>query len=182
MKPEVRYTRSGEVHIAYQIVGQGLRNLVFVPGFLAHLDFQWEEPSQATFFRRLASFRLLIRFDKRGTGLSDRDISVPTLEDRVDDLLAFMGEAEVRSAALMGLSEGGPLSVAFAAMNPKRVEALVLWNSYATLLRCDDHPWGYTPEEIEHFMTLWHQIWGRGEQVNLFAADAAAVDPSFCSW
>ncbi len=121
MEREVRYARSGEVHIAYEIVGEGSRNLVFVPGFLAHLEYQWEEPSQATFFRRLASFRRLIRFNKRGTGLSDRDVAIPTLEDRVDDLGAVMDGALARSAALMGLSEGGPLSLAFAAMYLTRV-------------------------------------------------------------
>ena len=124
---ETRYARSGDVHIAYQVAGIGPRNLVFIPGFIANLELQWEEAHQAAFFSRLASFSRLIRFDKRGTGLSDRDARIPILEERIDDVRAVMDATDTSRAVLMGLSEGGPLALAFAATYPERVEGLLLF-------------------------------------------------------
>jgi pimeloyl-ACP methyl ester carboxylesterase len=181
MNEQVEYARSGEIHIAYQVTGRGSRNIVFVPGFLAHLEFQLEEPSQAAFFRRLASLGRLIRFDKRGCGLSDRDASSPTLEERADDLRAVMDQAGALRATLIGLSEGGPLSLAFAAAFPERVEGVVLLNSFAKMGLCDEQPWGTTDEEFELMGSLVQHGWGQGQMVNVFAADAAS-DAAFCSW
>lgn len=126
MLPEIRYARTGDTSIAYQIVGDGPFDLVFVPGLLSHLDLIWDDPVESWFFQRLASFSRLIMFDKRGTGLSDRDVSNTSLEVRMDDMRAAMDAAGSQRAVLYGLSEGGPMSILFAATYPERVRALVL--------------------------------------------------------
>jgi pimeloyl-ACP methyl ester carboxylesterase len=106
LKPRTRYAKSGDISIAYQVVGEGSLDLVYVPGFISNLEMTWEEPSVARFFERLASFSRLILFDKRGTGLSDRDVGFPTLEDRMDDVRAVMDAIGSERAALLGMSEG----------------------------------------------------------------------------
>jgi pimeloyl-ACP methyl ester carboxylesterase len=118
--PATRYAKSGEIHIAYQVSGEGPLDLVVVPGWVSHLEYQWEEPWGARFFQRLASFSRLIRFDKRGTGLSDRVSEMPTLEQRMDDVRAVMDAVGSERAALFGYSEGGPMSILFAAAYPER--------------------------------------------------------------
>ena len=128
--PETRYARSGDVRIAYQVVGDGPLDLVFVPGFVSNIDMFWEM-ALAQFFSRLASFSRLILFDKRGTGLSDRDVGIATLEERMDDVRAVMDAAGSKSAALFGFSEGGAMSLLFAATYPQRARALVLYGSFA---------------------------------------------------
>ena len=177
---ETQYVRSGDIHLAYQVVGRG-RNLVFVPGFMGHLDSQWEEPNQAAFFKRLSSLRRLIRYDKRGTGLSDRDALSTSLEERVNDLRTVLDAVVAPKTAMIGLSEGGALSLAFAAAYPERVDALVLWNSFATISKSEDHPWAMTWEQLEQQRALALETWGKGEIVNLFAADSAA-DVGFSAW
>jgi pimeloyl-ACP methyl ester carboxylesterase len=117
--PDTRYAESGDVHIAYQVSGDGPLDLVVVPGWVSHLEYQWEEPLGTRFFQRLASFARLIRFDKRGTGLSDRVTEVPTLEQRMDDVRAVMDAVGSERAALFGFSEGGPMSILFAAAYPQ---------------------------------------------------------------
>ncbi|HLJ21828.1 MAG TPA: alpha/beta hydrolase, partial [Stellaceae bacterium] len=131
MAPETRYAKSGAVHIAFQVVGEGPFDLVFVPGFISNLDLMWENPTAARFLRRLAAFSRLILFDKRGTGLSDRVADLPSLEERMDDVRAVMDAAGSEAAALFGISEGGPMSMLFAATYPARTRALVLYGSYA---------------------------------------------------
>ena len=116
--PEARYAKSGDTYIAYQVMGEGPFDLVFVPGFISHVEIQMELPAYASFFGRLASFCRVIRFDKRGTGLSDRVSAIPTLEERMDDVRAVMDAAGSTRAALLGFSEGGPMSVLFAATYP----------------------------------------------------------------
>jgi pimeloyl-ACP methyl ester carboxylesterase len=129
--PETRYAKSGDVHIAYQVVGGGPFDLVYVPGFVSNMDLQWEMPEWARFFSRLAAFSRLILFDKRGTGLSDRDVGIASLEERMDDVRAVMDAAGSERAALFGVSEGGPMSLLFAATYPQRAQALVLYGAYA---------------------------------------------------
>src|SRR3954470_20809910 len=129
--PPTRYARSGDVSIAYQVVGDGPVDLVLVQGFATHLDVQWEAPAFRQFFERIGSFARLILFDKRGTGLSDPVPQVPTLEDRVDDVRAVLDAAGSERAALYGISEGGPMSVLFAAAHPERVSALILYGAMA---------------------------------------------------
>ena len=129
--PETRYARSGNLRIAYQVVGTGPLDLVFAPGFVSNVDLSWEMPEWANYFSRLAAFSRLILFDKRGTGLSDRIAGIATLEERMDDVRAVMDAAGSQHAALFGVSEGGPMSLLFAATYPQRVQALVLYGSYA---------------------------------------------------
>jgi pimeloyl-ACP methyl ester carboxylesterase len=129
--PETRYARSGDVNIAYQVVGDGPRDLVVVPGWISNIDVFWEEPRVARFFERLASFSRLILFDKRGTGLSDRVADMPNLETRMDDVRAVMDAVSSTQAALFGYSEGGPMCALFAATYPERTTALIMGGSYA---------------------------------------------------
>lgn len=140
--PDVRYAKSGDVSIAYQVVGDGPRDLVLAPGFISHLEIDWEYSAHARFLHRLASFSRLILFDKRGTGLSDRPGGLPDLETRMDDVRAVMDAAGSERAVLFGYSEGGPMSCLFAATYPERTSALVLYGTYAKRQDPDeDYPW-----------------------------------------
>jgi pimeloyl-ACP methyl ester carboxylesterase len=134
--PETRYARSGELNIAYQVFGEGPLDVVFVPGIISHLDLQWGIPGAQRFFERLASFSRLILFDKRGTGLSDHVAGPAPLEERMDDLGAVMDAAQSKRAAIIGLSEGGPLAILFSAIYPERVSALALCGT------CRNGCWG----------------------------------------
>src|SRR4051812_39104070 len=116
--PDTKFTQSGELSIAYQVLGHGPFDLLIVPGFVSHLEEAWEDPSYARFLHHLASFSRLIQFDKRGTGLSDRLTEIPTLEQRIDDVRAVMDATGSKRAALFGISEGGPMSILFAATYP----------------------------------------------------------------
>src|SRR5262245_17045002 len=149
--PETRYAKSGDTYIAYQVMGEGPFDLVFVPGFISHLEVQMELPAFASFVGRLASFCRLIRFDKRGTGLSDRLSAIPTLEERMDDVRAVMDAAGSTRAALFGFSEGGPMCIVFAATYPERTTALILYGSYARGAWAPDYPWRATDEQFEAF-------------------------------
>jgi class 3 adenylate cyclase/pimeloyl-ACP methyl ester carboxylesterase len=178
---ETRYTRSGDVNIAYQVIGQGPLDLVYVMGWVTNLEAFWQEPSVARFFHRLASFSRLILFDKRGTGLSDRVPikELPTLEQRMDDVRAVMDAAGSDRAALFGVSEGGPMCALFAATYPQRTAALVLYGSYAKRLRALDYPWAPTSEEREHWYQLLEQGWGGVVDIGTMAPNA---DPRFREW
>ena len=147
--PQTRYARSGDVNIAYQVVGDGPIDLVFVMGWVSHLDYFWAEPSFARFLRRLASFSRLILFDKRGTGLSDRVGELPTLEQRMDDVRAVLDAVGSRQAALLGVSEGGPLCALYATTYPERTRALVMIGTYAKRRWAPDYPWAPTEEQGE---------------------------------
>ena len=126
MRPETRYAQSGDVNIAYQVIGDGPRDLVVVPGWVSNIDLFWEEPHVTRFLKRLASFSRLILFDKRGTGLSDRVSDMPSLEIRMDDVRAVMDAASSERAALFGYSERGPMCALFAATYPTRTTALIM--------------------------------------------------------
>jgi len=158
--PETRYARSGDVNIAYQVVGDGPFDLVFVMGWVSHLEYFWTEPSFARFLRRLASFSRLILFDKRGTGLSDRVTALPTLEQRMDDVRAVMDAVGSERAALLGVSEGGPMCSLFAATYPEKTLALVMIGTYARRLHAADYPWGPTLEQAEAFYDEIQRDWG----------------------
>ncbi len=142
MPAKTQYTRSGDLHIAYQVVGEGPLDLVYVPGWISHVELAWEEPTLARFLRRLASFSRLIMFDKRGTGLSDRvsNDKLPTLEERIDDLRAVMDAIGSERAAVFGFSEGGNLSALFAATYPERTTALVMFGTFAKRIWSPDYP------------------------------------------
>ena len=130
--PETRYARSGKLSIAYQVVGNG-PDLLFIPGSLSHVELGWETPATSLMYRRLSRFARMITFDKRGTGLSDRTTELPTLEQRMDDVRAVMDAADCETAAMVGISEGGPMTLLFAATYPERVSVLVLWCTFARM-------------------------------------------------
>jgi pimeloyl-ACP methyl ester carboxylesterase/class 3 adenylate cyclase len=174
--PETRYAKSGDIHIAYQIVGCGPLNLVLVPGFISHIEWLWEAPACARYFSRLASFTRLILFDKRGTGLSDRVAQVPTLEQRMDDVRAVLDAAGAEQAVIMGVSEGGPMSVLFSATYPERTSALVLYGTFATF-----SSWVPTPEQLEHILEFIDNAWGSGASLPRFAP-SMAHDERFREW
>jgi pimeloyl-ACP methyl ester carboxylesterase/class 3 adenylate cyclase len=170
--PSIRYARSDDVHIAYQEVGDGPLDLVFVPGAWSHLEVFWEEPSVARFLRRLGAFSRLILFDKRGTGLSDRVAVPPTLEQRMDDVRAVMDAVGSTRATLLGVSEGGPMCALFAATYPARTTRLVLLGSSPRLLEADDYRWGRPAALTERFVERIERDWGQGITLPLFAPSA----------
>ncbi|HEV3350874.1 MAG TPA: adenylate/guanylate cyclase domain-containing protein [Methylomirabilota bacterium] len=177
--PRTQYTKSGGLHIAYQVTGGGPLDLIVVPGFVSHLEHQWEHPWSARFFERLGSFSRLIRFDKRGTGLSDRVGGIPTLEQRMDDVRAVMDAVGSQRAALFGVSEGGPMSLLFAATYPLRISALVLYGCYARRSWAPDHPWGHTEEEWRAMIDTIEERWGQGSDGR---APSAIGDESYRQW
>ncbi len=147
-RPPVEYAVSDDVHIAYGVVGEDERDLVLVQGFMSHLDLAWDSPLIVRFFQGLASFSRLILFDKRGTGLSDRSVGAPTLEARMDDVRAVMDAAGSEHAVLMGISEGAPMSLLFAATYPERTDALVLYGGMARSTEAPDYPWATPAEDL----------------------------------
>jgi class 3 adenylate cyclase/pimeloyl-ACP methyl ester carboxylesterase len=171
--PETRYAKSGDTYIAYQVMGEGPFDLVVVPGFISHVEMQMESPAFASFFARLASFCRVIRFDKRGTGLSDRLGAIPTLEERMDDVRAVMDAAGSTRAALLGMSEGGPMSIVFAATYPERTTALVLYGSYARGAWAPDYPWRMTDAEFEADLKATEGSWGQGNTLDHYMPSLA---------
>src|SRR3954466_14315957 len=162
--PSIRYAENGDVHIAYQVVGDGPLDLVCVMGAITNLNVLWDYPEYRRFCERLASFSRLILFDKRGMGLSDR-VRVGTLEERMDDVRAVMDAAGSESAVLLGVSEGGPMSMLFAATHPERTRALILAGAEVKEETTEDWPWGEsTPEEFEAAVNLERVVdrWGKG--------------------
>ncbi|HYT80057.1 MAG TPA: alpha/beta hydrolase [Actinomycetota bacterium] len=183
--PEVRYAKSGDVNIAYAVLGDGPFDLVFVSGWvLSSLEFAWEGPP-ADFFRQLASFSRLILFDKRGTGLSDRTTGIPDLETRMDDIRAVMDAVGSKRAAIVGFSEGGPMTLLFAATYPQRTAAAVLYGCGASYLRAEDYPWGLTPQEWAEDIRKWAARAGSEEWVQErleFFAPSIARDEGVRRW
>jgi pimeloyl-ACP methyl ester carboxylesterase len=149
MGPETRYALSGDVHIAYQVVGDGPFDLIFVPGFVTHMELQWRLPDMGDFLRDLGSFSRLIRFDKRGTGMSDPVSGAPSLETRMDDVRAVMDAVGSRRAAFFGLSEGAAMSILFAATYPERTAALVVRSCSPRTMWAPDFPWGRREEAYQ---------------------------------
>src|SRR3954451_6965489 len=178
MSAPIRYARSGEVNIAYQVTGSGPFDLVLVSGFVSHLEADWDHPVHARFLERLGSFSRLIRFDRRGTGLSDRSVGLPDFETRMDDVRAVMDAVGSGRAALMGYSEGGPMSVLFAATYPERTRALVLYGTYAKRLRSDDYPWAPTWENRLGAAAELEATWGENVDLSTMipGAEAAMAD------
>lgn len=179
--PLTRYARSGDVNIAYQVLGHGPVDLVFVMGWVSHLECFWSEPSFARFLRRLAEFSRVILFDKRGTGLSDRVVALPTLEERMDDVRAVMAAVGSRDAVLLGVSEGGPMCSLFATTYPEKTRALVMIGTYAKRLWAPDYPWAPTKEARERFFDEIRRDWGGPVGIDIRAPSRAA-DPAFRAW
>jgi pimeloyl-ACP methyl ester carboxylesterase len=176
MLPTTRYAKSGSVHVAYQVFGSGDVDLVFVPGFVSNIEVYWEEPHFARWLRRLAGFARIITFDKRGTGLSDRVETLPTMDERMDDVRAVMDAAGSERAAIVGLSEGGSLATLFAAHYPERCRALVLWGAFAKF-----SSWFPTSEKLEKFFDYVETDWGTGANIGVWAP-SRKDDPIFREW
>ena len=162
MQTQTRYARSGQVSVAYQVVGDGATDLVLVPGFVSHVEVAWEQPRLARFLNRLASFSRLIMFDKRGTGMSDPVPEPPTMTERMDDIHAVMDAAGSAVATIFGVSEGGTLSLLFARAFPERAASLVLYGSWARRLSGPDYPYGPSAAELESVLTGMDRAWATG--------------------
>jgi pimeloyl-ACP methyl ester carboxylesterase len=180
--PAIRYAMSGDVHVAYQVVGDGPVDIVFVEGSFTNRYVQWEEPSYRRFMERLGSFARVLLFDKRGMGLSDR-VQVGTLEERMDDVRAVMDAVGSERAALIGESEGGPMSMLFAAAHPERTVALLLCGAEVKEDITDDWPWGEsTREEFEASMTTVSERWGRRPESLKAFLPSRGDDPALLDW
>jgi len=175
--PETRYAKSGDVRIAYQVIGNGPFHLVFMPGFVSNLDLWWENPVWVRFFSRFAAFSRMILFDKRGTGLSDRVSGAPDLETRMDDVRAVMDAVGSENAALYGQSEGGAMTMLFAATYPERTRALVLYGTYA------HYPtWVLSGGKLDTFIGVVERSWGTGETIRYFVPSKALDDAYRARW
>jgi pimeloyl-ACP methyl ester carboxylesterase len=181
--PRTRYAQSGDVSIAYQIVGEGPRDIVLAPGFPSHLEHAWTQPLLAHFYARLASFSRLILFDKRGLGLSDRvaDSDLPGVEQRTDDIRAVLDAVGSNRATVVGISDGGPIAAVFAATHPERVISLVIVNSFARRVQAEDYPWGPTADDWRGFVDAVRQGWG-GPLFLDFLVPSRAGDREFADW
>ncbi len=176
MQPVTRYAKSGDVNVAYQVFGEGAVNLVLAPFFVSNVENYWDLPDLARWLLRLASYARVVMFDKRGTGMSDRVAELPGLDQRIDDLRAVMDAAGMEQAALLGISEGGPLCALFAATYPDRCRALVLYGSFARF-----SSWFPTEESLEQFLGYIDQAWGSGASLPFFAP-SVANDPATQQW
>jgi pimeloyl-ACP methyl ester carboxylesterase/DNA-binding CsgD family transcriptional regulator len=179
----VSYAKSGSLNIAYQTVGDGSSDIVFLPGWVSHLDLAWEEPHLAYFLTRLGKIGRLIVFDKRGTGLSDPVASHQTLEDRLGDIVAVMDAVGSERATLFGVSGGGTMAIAFAARTPDRVESLVLHSAVACLMASDGYPLGWTSDFFETVVDSMVETWGDSKVPGIgFINPSVASDDRFEQW
>ncbi len=180
-RPKTQYTKSGDITIAYQCFGGGPIDLVYAQGWLTNIEYAWEHPDYARFLTSLGSFSRVMFFDKRGTGLSDRDVGLPTLEQRTDDIRAVMDAVGSDRAALFGVSEGGNMASLCAATYPNRTSALVLYGSYAKGSWAPDYPWARKLQEIEAQLAELERNWG--EPFNLDdGAPSIAHDEGARAW
>jgi class 3 adenylate cyclase len=176
-RPQIRYAKVGGVDIAYAVMGEGPLDLVWVPGLASNLESEMEQPEALQFWGRLASFSRLIKFDKRGMGLSGRNVGAPTLEERMDDVRAVMDAVGSARAALIGVSEGGPMSMLFAATYPERTVALTLFGTGARVRRDVDYPFGCEDAMAEMYRIV-DDCWGTGESLRVFGPSLLDYGPS----
>jgi class 3 adenylate cyclase len=183
VQPETRYAPSKDGYVAYQVVGHGPLDLVFISGWASNIEVMWEEPSLASYLRRLATFSRLLCFDKQGHGVSDPVplAALPTLEEWMDDVRAVMDATDSKRAALLGYAEGGPMAMLFAATYPERVSALILSDTFARLLRDIDYPWGLPADRVPQFLQRIEEGWGTGRMLNILAP-SVAHDERFRRW
>ncbi len=168
------------MRIAYQITGNGPFDVVWAPGTMSHLDLDWEIPQRALFFERFSQFCRLIRFDKRGTGLSDRPMKMATLEERTDDIRAVMDDVGIERAHIFGVSEGGSMACLFAATYPERVNSLLVWGAQARWIASPDHPWGQTQEQHDQMIAMIDDDWPSFEYITGPGAGVGKeADPAF---
>lgn len=183
MKPKTKYTKSGMFNIAYQVVGEGTIDIVYIPGWVSNIDMMWTEPRLAAFLTRLTKFSRLILFDKRGTGLSDRITDYATLEERMDDIRAVMDAVGTERAVLFGHSEGGTVSALFAATYPKRTIALITFGVFAKRKYSKDYPWAPTDAERQLSYKMIEENWADGDMQGLLAlVPSLADDKPFMDW
>jgi class 3 adenylate cyclase len=174
MPPQTQYAKSGEIGIAYQVVGEGEMDVVLAFPFVSHLDLVWESPPITHFVERLSSFARVILFDRRGVGLSDPLSAPATLEERMDDVRAVMDAAGSERAALIGVSEGGTMCMLFAATYPERVTALVLCGAMARSTWAEDYPWAPERDAAEEALNeLLAPLWGQGASIDIFGPSHA---------
>ncbi len=178
--PEVKYAKSGSVHIAYQLYGRGGTNIVYTPGLISHLDYYWREPGAERFFVGLGEFAKVALFDKRGTGLSDRETGIPTFEERMDDIRAVMDAAGFEKAVLFGASEGVAMSLLFAATYPSRTLGLISYGGSAKGTWSSDYPWEYTKQQYEEQCEFQSRTWGTVEQLRWY--ENRFKDKQFAKW
>jgi pimeloyl-ACP methyl ester carboxylesterase len=179
-RPPTRYVSADGAAVAYQVVGDGPRDIVFVPGMLSHVELWWEQPAFAETFLRIASMARLILYDRRGTGLSEGE-AVPTLDERIADLAAVMGAAGSDRAVIFGPSDGAATALLFAVTHPGRCSHLILYGAQATGLRDDEYPWGVTEEELELVLRSIKYEWGRGGTLAL-QAPTLSGNESMVEW
>jgi class 3 adenylate cyclase/pimeloyl-ACP methyl ester carboxylesterase len=172
--PQTRYARSGDVHIAYQVVGDGPIDLVYVPSWISQIEHNWDEPRVARYFRRLASFSRLIMFDRRGSGLSDPVPNAPTLEEQMDDVVAVMDAAGSEQAAVFALLEGGAMALLFAATHPERTTALALYEAQPRMSWAPDYDWALRAEDREEYVRHAVEGWGDGSSLAALSPNADA--------
>jgi class 3 adenylate cyclase len=157
--PPTNYAQSGDVHVAYQVTGAGEVDMVLAPGTVSHLGLDWERPDRVGMIERLSSFCRLIRFDKRGTGLSDRPLTVATLEQRTDDIRAVMEAAGSERAVQFGISEGASMACVFSAAYPEKTRSLIVWGAQARWFQTEGYPWGMTQEESDRLVADCRENW-----------------------
>jgi pimeloyl-ACP methyl ester carboxylesterase len=180
-QPRTRYAKAGDASVAYQVAGNGPRDLILIPGFVSHLEMAWEHLPYERFMERLSRFARVIVFDKRGTGLSDPLIGSPSLEQRIDDIGAVMDAAGADRATVMGISEGAAMSLLFAALHPERVDAAVLYGAFARGNPAEDYPWASDLESWEPFFESIDEVWGEGISL-LTLAPSRFEDEQFKRW
>ena len=182
MTPETSYAKSGGVNVAYQVTGYGDVDLLFVPGWVSHIEHAWEEPSFAPFLERMASFSRLILMDRRGTGLSDPVEHLPTLEERMDDVRAVLDAAGSERAFLMGISESGPMCTLFAASYPERTAGLILCNTFARDRLAEVRPPAKREKLLRGYQAWIEENWGTGVTAKMFARSRAGDEAFVASW
>lgn len=183
MKPKTQYAKSGKLSIAFQVIGKGPVDLIYVPGWVSNIDNLWDDSKMSEFLTKLTNFSRLILFDKRGTGLSDRENELSTLEERMDDIRNVMDAASSERAVLFGHSEGGTVSTLFAATYPQRTVALITFGVFAKRKYSVDYPWAPTKEEREKFYTLIQEEWGNGQKMGLdLLMPSLANDSNYIEW
>ncbi|MBQ0788265.1 MAG: alpha/beta fold hydrolase [Oceanihabitans sp.] len=183
MKPITKYTKNNDINIAYQVVGQGDIDLIFVPGWVSNIDMMWLDNNLSVFLTKLSLFTRLILFDKRGTGLSDRVNPLCSLEDRVDDILSVMDAVGSKKAIFFGHSEGGTIASLFAASHPERIISLITFGIFAKRKYSIDYPWAPKANEREIFYQTIRKEWGNGQKMGLETImPSLANDPSYYTW
>ncbi len=181
-RPETRYAYVGDLSIAYQVIGDGPIDLVYAQGWLTHIEYAWECPEYAQFLTKLGRFSRVLFFDKRGTGLSERSVGFPTLEQRTEDIVAVLDAVGSEKAALFGVSEGGNMCALFAATYPERTQALVISGSSARGSWAPDYPWRFTPEDLERFIAYMRENWGKPFDLSQAAPSMADNEAARAWW